>query len=141
MAGTFFAFSSFIMGALATLPPREGTAAMQAINLAVINPAFMTVFMGTAAASLYCVVSGLRRRGTPVAAYLLAGGLIYLVGCFGVTMAFNVPLNDALAAVKAGSTGANTLWASYLTTWTMWNHVRGAACLLAAATFFLAGRA
>jgi len=38
MAGVFFAFSSFVMNALARLTPGEGIAAMQSINVAVINP-------------------------------------------------------------------------------------------------------
>jgi uncharacterized membrane protein len=37
-------------------------------------------------------------------------------------MMFNVPLNDALAAVAA-VVGAN-LRRRYLSDWTMWNHVR-----------------
>lgn len=37
MAGTFFAFSSFIMGALGRLPPAEGISAMQSINVVVLN--------------------------------------------------------------------------------------------------------
>ncbi|MGB7160617.1 MAG: hypothetical protein WBD40_21305 [Tepidisphaeraceae bacterium] len=38
IAGAFFAFSTFVMRALARLPAHEGIAAMQAINLVVINP-------------------------------------------------------------------------------------------------------
>ena len=48
MAGTFFAFSVFVMSALARLPAPQGIAAMQSINITVINPVFMLVFMGTA---------------------------------------------------------------------------------------------
>jgi len=35
------------MRALARLPAAHGIAAMQSINIAVVNPWFMTVFMGT----------------------------------------------------------------------------------------------
>lgn len=59
----------------------------------------------------------------PGAAYLLAGSLLYLVGTVLVTIAFNVPLNDALAIVKPDSMDGTNLWASYLTNWTIWNHV------------------
>ena len=51
IAGVFFAFSSFIMGALGKLPPTEGISAMQSINIVVINPLFMGVLFGTAALS------------------------------------------------------------------------------------------
>ena len=48
IGGVFFAFSSFVMGALARLPPAQGIAAMQSINIVVINPVFLLAFMGTA---------------------------------------------------------------------------------------------
>jgi uncharacterized membrane protein len=57
IAGAFFAFSSFVMKALAQLPPPYGIAAMQAINIVVINPLFMAAFLGTGVASLALVVS------------------------------------------------------------------------------------
>ena len=37
VAGVFFAFSSFVMNALARLPLQQGITAMQSINIAVIN--------------------------------------------------------------------------------------------------------
>ena len=46
MAGVFFAFSSFVMTALARLAPAPGIAAMQSINVVVINPLFMAGFLG-----------------------------------------------------------------------------------------------
>jgi uncharacterized membrane protein len=55
-----------------------------------------------------------------------------------VTFAFNVPLNDTLATVNPANAGGATQWASYLTTWTNWNHVRTAAALMAAVSFTVA---
>ncbi|MGD9741821.1 MAG: hypothetical protein AB7V53_04220, partial [Dongiaceae bacterium] len=43
IAGLFFAFSSFVMAALARLPADQGVAAMQSINTAVLNPVFFAV--------------------------------------------------------------------------------------------------
>ncbi len=40
VGGVFFAFSSFVMKALARVPSPEGIAAMQSINVVVINPSF-----------------------------------------------------------------------------------------------------
>ncbi|TBR24737.1 MAG: hypothetical protein EPO10_25145, partial [Reyranella sp.] len=48
VAGIFYAFSSFVMGALGRLPPGHGIEAMQAINVVVINRSFMLAFFGTA---------------------------------------------------------------------------------------------
>ena len=46
-----------------------------------------------------------------------------------VTFAFNVPLNDVLATVDPASPEGARQWASYLVTWTNWNHVRIAGAL------------
>lgn len=131
IAGNFFAFSTFVMNALSRLPPGQGIAAMQSINITVINPLFMTVFLGTAATCIFLAFSSLKWH-QPGAPYLLIGSLLYLVGAVGVTMVFNVPLNDALAKVEPGSAEGAKLWASYLVNWIMWNHIRSAAALAAA---------
>jgi uncharacterized membrane protein len=51
----------------------------------------------------------------------------------GVTMLFNVPLNDQLAAVAPAREAA--LWSRYLDVWTAWNHVRTLAPILSAILF------
>ena len=81
MAGFFFAFSVSVMKALGRLPPAQGIAAMQSINIVVINPVFLIAFFGTAAASVAVVSCSLSTWREPGAAYLLAGGLLYLAGC------------------------------------------------------------
>lgn len=53
VGGAFFAFSSFVMSALARLPTPSGIAAMQAINLAAITPLFMLALFGTGVACLF----------------------------------------------------------------------------------------
>lgn len=133
MAGVFFAFSTFVMSALARLQPPQGIAAMQSINITAIDPLFMTALFGTAAACIFLAVSSLLKWHQPGAAYLLVGSLLYIIGTVLVTIVFNVPLNDALAIVKPDSTEGANLWARYLTNWTFWNHVRTIAALAAAA--------
>jgi uncharacterized membrane protein len=138
MAGVFFAFSAFVMKALGRLPPADGIAAMQSINVAVINPVFLTAFLGTAAACVLAIISSLLRWHDPSAIYLLLGGVLYLVGSFLVTVAFNIPKNDALAAIAPTGPDSANRWTEYLTSWTAWNHVRMVAALAAAAAFILA---
>ena len=100
MAGLFFAFSVSVMKALARLPSAEGIAAMQSINVAIINPVFLAAFFGTAAACvLIIMIASLLRWHDPGAVYLLIGGAFYLIGTFLVTFVFNVPKNNALATV------------------------------------------
>jgi uncharacterized membrane protein len=138
VAGTFYGFSSFVMGALGKLPPPQGIAAMQSINVVVINPWFMVPFIGTAVLCLGLVVTSFVTWQRPGTGWMLAGALLYIVGTFVVTIAFNVPRNDALAAVDANSAAGAELWANYLRTWTTWNTVRTIAGLLAMVAFAMA---
>jgi uncharacterized membrane protein len=138
MAGVFFAFSVFVMGALARLPPMQGIAAMQSINIVVINPLFMAVFLGTGALCVVLAAASLFAWNNPGATYLLIGAIVYIAGSIAVTMFFNVPLNDALALVTPDSAEGASLWARYLSNWTAWNHVRMIACLAAATLLILA---
>ncbi len=124
VAGIFFAFSNFVMQALGRIPPEQGVAAMQSINITVINPLFMLVFMGTGVLCLALIVGAFFRWEETGSKLVLAASLIYLVGCIGVTMAFNVPLNDALAPLAPASPEAATLWTRYISEWTFWNTVR-----------------
>ena len=138
MAGVFFAFSTFVMRALARLQPAQGIEAMQSINRTVINPWFLGVFLGTAAVCILLAGTALWKWQQPGAIYLLAGSLLYLIGTVLVTMVFNVPMNNALESVDPESSNASTQWASYLVRWTAWNHVRTAAALLGTALLTLA---
>jgi len=132
VGGIFFAFSSFVMKALARMPSAEGIAAMQSINVVVLNPSFLGAFMGTAVLSLGAGGLALAGWGRPLASLFLAGAIFYLVGTLLVTGLGNVPLNDQLAAVSATDPGARDVWERYLGRWTMWNHVRTAAAMAAA---------
>ncbi|HSB69251.1 MAG TPA: anthrone oxygenase family protein [Candidatus Methylomirabilis sp.] len=138
VAGVFFTLSGLVMKALARLPPGEGIAAMQSINIAVLNPWFMTAFLGTAAACILALIASLVRWHEPGAAFLLVGSTLYLVGSLLVTIVFNVPRNNALASVAPADPNGASLWAGYVATWTARNHVRTAASLAAAAAFSIA---
>jgi uncharacterized membrane protein len=132
IAGVFFAFSNFVMKALAAVPSSQGITAMQSINIVVINRSFLGTFFGTAVLSL--VMAGLAVKGTGSAAtfFFLGGALLYLAGTFLVTVLGNVPLNNQLAAVSPTDAASDDTWKHYLDRWTMWNHVRTAAAGLSA---------
>ena len=138
VAGAFFAFSTFVMKALSRLPAREGIAAMQSINVVVLNPWFMTALFGTAVACVVALIFSLLRWNEAGAVFLLAGAVLYLVGTVLVTIVFNVPRNEALAGIAPTDPNGGTLWAAYVAGWTAWNHVRTAAALAAAASFSIA---
>ena len=138
-AGLFFIFSVCIMAAFARLTPAEGAAAMNAINVVILNPWFLSAFLGGALLSLVLVVFGFLQGGAG-GMFAAAGGVVFLVAVIGVTMVFNVPLNNALAAAPAGSAEQAALWQRYLDVWTMWNHARTLGSLAAVGLFALAFR-
>jgi uncharacterized membrane protein len=139
-AGVFFAFSAFVMKALARLQPAQGIAAMQSINLLAVTPTFMAALFGTAAAGVAVAVWALVDWDISFGPYLLAGGAIYLLGTIGLTIAYHVPRNNALAAVAPHHAEAAGRWTQYVAEWTRGNHLRAAASLAAAASFTLALR-
>ena len=136
--GVFFAFSSFVMPALKRLPTGGGIAAMQSINVLAVTPVFMTALFGTAAACLELIAWAAFSWGEQPTALVLAGGALYIVGTIGVTIAFNVPLNNRLATLHPQGSDAANRWEEYVTKWTAWNHVRVAAALAAAALLTIA---
>lgn len=137
IGGVFFAFSSFIMKALARVPSPQGIAAMQSINVVVLNKSFLGAFMGTAAISLLVAALAIKAWGTPPAPFFLAGAVLYFFGTFLVTGFGNVPLNEQLASVSSADASALQVWEHYLDRWTMLNTVRTIAATAAALTFAL----
>lgn len=140
VGGVFFAFSNFVMPALARLPAAGGIAAMNSINVTVITPTFMTALFGTGLICLVLIAGAILGWSQAGSFWLLAGALIYLVGNPIVTMVFNVPLNDALAAVDPASSNGATVWTTYLRDWVMWNHVRAVTAIVALGCFIFAWR-
>jgi len=124
MAGLFATFSVVVMPALRRRPAAEGMAAMQAINVVIVNPLFLVVFLGTALASVVVVIGAIIDPARPGAIAAAAGGVLYLVGSIVVTAVANVPRNNALAAADPAASDGAELWSRYLREWTGWNHVR-----------------
>ncbi len=135
MSGLLFAFSSFVMRALLRLPAAQGVAAMQHINRLIINPGFFVIFIGTTLACVLILVLGWRSGWVGHAnAWRVAGALAYLAGPLGVTVVFNVPLNNHLARMTADdATALTTEWPRYVEPWLRWNHVRTALGIAATA--------
>jgi uncharacterized membrane protein len=138
MGGLFFAFSVSVMRALARLRAPEGMRAMQAINIAILNPVFLGAFLGTGLLCAIAVAAALLGWHDARAVWLLAGGVTYLVGTVLVTMVLNVPMNDALAAAAPDDPASADTWADYLRRWTAWNHVRAISSVAASALFTVA---
>ena len=122
--GFFYAWTVSTMWGLDQADPKIAIAAMQSMNASVRNAAFAPAFFGTAPMFL---ITALAARATPRAALLfLAAGLIYGLAAMGLTMAINVPMNEALAAttIPEDPAQAAEVWTSYSAPWQTWNQIR-----------------
>ena len=129
ITGLLFAFSNFVMQALAKLPDDQGMFAMQQINEKIINPIFVLLFLGTPLLCAIICVNALLSLGSSGSLFLLIGASLYLIGPFGITMLFNVPLNNQLA--EGSLEDASKHWPDYQIRWQRWNHVRSYIGILA----------
>ena len=135
MGGGLFVFSSFIMQSLARLGPAAGIAAMQSINVVVINVSFIGTFFATALLSVAILIVPFGGAGSYANLLANTGAVLYLVGTFLVTARGNVPLNNKLAAVAADDASSIAVWEDYLKRWTRLNTLRTACALLAVLSF------
>jgi uncharacterized membrane protein len=103
----------------------------------ILNPLFLMIFMGTALVCLALAGIALLHWPQPGAPLLLAASMLYVMGCFGVTMVFNVPLNNSLANLNPAAPSATEQWQSYIAAWLRWNHVRTFASIIAATILIL----
>jgi uncharacterized membrane protein len=122
VGGLFYAFSTFVMRGLDRSGPADAATAMRGINAeAQANAPFLTLFFGSALVALAVGIVAVTQLRLPGSGWMLVGAGLAVVPLV-VTIAFNVPLNDRLAAGLG--------WQDYYRTWTFWNHVRTAAPLV-----------
>jgi len=129
LAGVYYAFAVGVAPGLGQLPDDGFVAAMNRVNQAIVNPAFMLSFLGAPVVTLVAVLVARDRTARP--RWLLAGLLLNVAGLL-ITLLANVPLNDDLLA--GGGREA------YELTWLCWNVARtvvttaACACLIVAMT-------
>ena len=115
-----------MMAALGRIAPASGIAAMQAVECGDPEPTVPHCLLRSGACSASCWLAP-ALLGWPVAARSPSMRALrsISVGVIGVTMVFNVPMNDALAAVDPSSgEGAAVLGQLSRRTGRAWNHVR-----------------
>jgi uncharacterized membrane protein len=128
VGGIFFIFSTTIIASLERLPVEQTVAAMQAINRVILAPMFLGVFVGTALVGVAVVVTA------PAQPLAWIGAVLYVLGSFVLTRAYNVPLNDALDRSHGGGAAA---WQAFRPRWMVGNHIRTLASIGAAVAFTL----
>ncbi len=126
MAGVFGLYSHTVMPGLRRTDDRTFVAAFQALDRAIINPWFM--LGGFVGALVFTVASAalLFGPGSPALSWTVAALVLYLV-VFVITVAVNVPMNNALKA--AGDPDEITDLAGVRARfdeakWSRWNHLR-----------------
>lgn len=126
--GVYLAFSAMVLPVLNSRPVGEAIGTMQRVNVMAVRPPFMTVFFGGAVASVMAAVTAGTSDLGPLR---VAGAVLSLASC-GVTVAVNVPRNNALARVTTGGDDAGA-WRAFERTWSRANTVRCALALAGAA--------
>ncbi|GAA1662048.1 anthrone oxygenase family protein [Fodinicola feengrottensis] len=125
IAGLFYGFCCAVMPGLAASSDRTFIETMQNINVAILNGWFFLTFMGALLTAIVAAALHMGGSGWRVFPWILAAVLFYLV-TFVVTIAANVPLNDALMAAgdpaKIGDLAA--VRHAFENAWLGWNLVR-----------------
>ncbi|MEO7977994.1 anthrone oxygenase family protein [Flavobacterium sp.] len=132
IAGLFYSYSCSVNIGLRLLSNSEYLKAMQAINASIQNPAFFISFMGLLVA--FPVTTFQCYSANTNYLYLLwIGMIIYFIGVFGVTIFFNVPLNEQLAKFNienATSTEILSMRKAFENPWNTFHTIRTVASLI-----------
>lgn len=138
VAGVFLPFSEFVLASLTEVRSTGGIQAMQIINRKVMPTIFMVLLIGMSVVSPLWVAYALFGDAGRAAPWMAAGGTIYFVGTFLVTMIFNVPMNIRLDRLDPASPEAASYWTHFASRWGFWNWVRAVAAALASVCLLIA---
>ncbi|SMF15632.1 Uncharacterized membrane protein [Alteromonadaceae bacterium Bs31] len=138
MAGTYFAFSVFIMKSLDALPALQAAQAMNKINDVIVNTAFLPIFFGSTLWYAGLIVWSVADWQRGESLLLVAAAFVYILGMFFVTAFGNVPLNNQLKESESHESSLALVWQLYRQKWTQLNHVRMLSCALACALLVIA---
>lgn len=104
-AGFFYTYEASITIGLAQVDDQTYVSAFQAINATIRNPYFGLIFFGPVVAIALALVANWKQRR---ARLLIGVALVSYLALVIITFTGNVPLNDELAIVNAGSMAAAT---------------------------------
>ncbi|MGH3824901.1 MAG: DUF1772 domain-containing protein [Pseudonocardiaceae bacterium] len=125
LAGVFYAFAVSVMLGLRQVDNRTFVGAMQQINVAIENGWFLASFLGApvlAALATVLHLSAGHRHALP----WIAAGFVLAAAALIITVAVNVPLNNALDAAGGPDQIADlaAVRASFEAAWVRWNVAR-----------------
>ncbi|WP_276484304.1 DUF1772 domain-containing protein [Paraflavitalea pollutisoli] len=134
-AGLFYAYTCSVNPGLSRLSDTAYLEAMQSINRAILNPVFFLSFIGAAILLPLAVYFTWRPHPTDTTWWFMAAAILYLIGVFGVTIAGNVPLNEALDRINIAASTPAELGQhrqAFEPAWTRYHNIRTIANLLSA---------
>jgi uncharacterized membrane protein len=126
-AGVYVSFSAIVMPALGSLDAANAGTAMRRINVAAVRPPFMALFFGGAATAVAVAVAELASGPLDGRGAARVAGAALVLASHGVTVAANVPLNNALAALAPGSGQLARHWPVFASRWGRANTLRAVA--------------
>ena len=95
MAGVYFSYGNAFMPGLGKTDDKTFVGAFQAVDRAILNPIFLGLgFLGTAVLTLLAGLLQLQEKALP---WIAVAFVLYLITMI-LTIAVNVPLNDAIKA-------------------------------------------
>jgi len=97
VTGVFFAYANSIMPGLRRTDDRTFVGAFQALDRAIINPLFMACFFGALVLTGLAAALHFGADNQAVLPWAAAATVLYLAAIV-ITLAVNVPLNDAIKA-------------------------------------------
>jgi len=137
IGGLFYAWSCSVTPGLAQVDDATFITSFQAMNRAIQNPAFFASFMGTALLLPLSMFLQYRYGAMVPFRLLLAASVVYLAGVMGVTMAGNVPMNNALDAFNLKTATAQEIAAQRARFEGPWNRLNTIRTLSAVLTIVL----
>lgn len=132
LAGVYFAFDVLVMPALRRRPTAEAVLAMQEINRAALRPGFQVIFFGSAVLAAAAAVLEVITANSATTLTRLSGDALILAA-FVITVAVNVPRNNAIAALDPHGEVTPGSWRELERGWSTANRLRTIVAFVGAA--------
>jgi len=109
VAGLFYGYDCSVVNGLGNLENDVYLQSFQSINKIIQNPYFFVSFMGCLLVLPFATWVSYGNSGPATFYLLLSATIIYLMGVFGVTIFFNIPLNEELAKFSISTATENEI--------------------------------